>query len=240
MADYKVVDSAQLDADLKVVADAIREKGGTTEQLSFPQGMKQAVEAIQSGGGSGEEFVGVKYSNFDENGLPQVVDVSSLQEPPFVNPKYNMFYRFFQVVNGNLGNGWYVKMTDVYLPNWVIVFSQEMFANCASLKNVYGDFSRVNTISPNAFQNCTSLKNIPYLPNLTEIGASFNKCTGLEKVCIYNKLNSFHASAFINCTNIKDIYVPWAEGEVANSPWGASNATIHYNTTYDENHNPIV
>lgn len=53
MADYKVVDSAQLDADLKVVADAIREKGGITEQLSFPHGMKQVVEAIQSGGGVG-------------------------------------------------------------------------------------------------------------------------------------------------------------------------------------------
>lgn len=37
-----------------------------------------------------------------------------------------------------------------------------------------------------------------------------------------------------------DIYVPWAEGEVANAPWGATKATIHYNTTYDENDNPIV
>lgn len=53
MADYKVVDATQLDADLTIVADAIRSKGGTTEQLSFPQGMKQAVEAIQSGGGNG-------------------------------------------------------------------------------------------------------------------------------------------------------------------------------------------
>lgn len=29
---------------------------------------------------------------------------------------------------------------------------------------------------------------------------------------------------------ITDIYVPWAEGAVANAPWGATNATIHYNT----------
>jgi hypothetical protein len=28
-----------------------------------------------------------------------------------------------------------------------------------------------------------------------------------------------------------DLYVPWAEGEVANAPWGAKNATIHYGTT---------
>lgn len=52
MADYKVVDADQLDADLKVVADAIRRKGGTTEDLEFPYEMESAVDAIQSGGGT--------------------------------------------------------------------------------------------------------------------------------------------------------------------------------------------
>lgn len=45
---------------------------------------------------------------------------------------------------------------------------------------------------------------------------------------------------FRNNNKLMNIYVPWSEGEVANAPWGATNATIHYNTTYDENHNPIV
>lgn len=48
MADYKVVDAEQLDADLKVVADAIREKGGTSEQLEFPNGMADAVRNLVS------------------------------------------------------------------------------------------------------------------------------------------------------------------------------------------------
>lgn len=52
MADYRVIDAEQLNADLTIVADAIRAKGGTTEQLPFPLGMKSAVEAIQSGGSS--------------------------------------------------------------------------------------------------------------------------------------------------------------------------------------------
>lgn len=43
----KAVDSAQLDADLESVADAIRAKGGTTSQLSFPAGFVDAVEALQ-------------------------------------------------------------------------------------------------------------------------------------------------------------------------------------------------
>lgn len=38
-------------ASLTEVADAIREKGGTTAPLSFPAGMAKAVRNIQSGGG---------------------------------------------------------------------------------------------------------------------------------------------------------------------------------------------
>lgn len=49
MANYKVVDIDQLESDLTTVADAIREKGGTSESLAFPTGMKNAVEAIKEG-----------------------------------------------------------------------------------------------------------------------------------------------------------------------------------------------
>ena len=50
MALDKVIDSAVLDAGLTSVADAIRAKGGTSEQLAFPNGFVSAVEGIQSGG----------------------------------------------------------------------------------------------------------------------------------------------------------------------------------------------
>ena len=50
MAYDKVIDSAQLEADLTTVADAIRAKGGTTEKLDFPGEYVTAVEAIESGG----------------------------------------------------------------------------------------------------------------------------------------------------------------------------------------------
>lgn len=36
---------------ITAVADAIREKGGTTAPLSFPAGMASAIRNIQSGGG---------------------------------------------------------------------------------------------------------------------------------------------------------------------------------------------
>lgn len=50
MAYDKAVDSTQLDADLTTVADAIRAKGGTTDNLLFPSGFASAINAISSGG----------------------------------------------------------------------------------------------------------------------------------------------------------------------------------------------
>lgn len=55
MALDKLVDSAQLDSDLASVADAIRNKGGTSAQLAFPAGFVSAVEAIETGGSSVDE-----------------------------------------------------------------------------------------------------------------------------------------------------------------------------------------
>ena len=49
MPNYKVVNSDQLDSDITVVADAIREKSGTSGKMAFPNGMADAVRNISSG-----------------------------------------------------------------------------------------------------------------------------------------------------------------------------------------------
>lgn len=68
------------------------------------------------------------------------------------------------------------------------------------------------TISSDAFMACYTLKTVTF-----ESGDL--------------KPKSIHSNAFRYCSNIKTINVPWAEGEVANAPWGATNATINYNYT---------
>lgn len=47
------IDSTEFDSKLTTVADAIRTAGGTTEPMSFPSGMVEAITAIQAGGGGG-------------------------------------------------------------------------------------------------------------------------------------------------------------------------------------------
>lgn len=48
------------------------------------------------------------------------------------------------------------------------------------------------------------------------------------------------SSAIFLCDALTDIYVSWPENAVASAPWGATNATIHYNTQFDANGDPIV
>jgi hypothetical protein len=54
-----------------------------------------------------------------------------------------------------------------------------------------------------------------------------------ETVTFKGTPNSISSSAFglNHNSRIKTINVPWSEGEVANAPWGATNATINYNYT---------
>lgn len=49
MAVDKAIDSTAFDSKLKAVADAIRSAGGTTEPMSFPSGMVEAVSALTGG-----------------------------------------------------------------------------------------------------------------------------------------------------------------------------------------------
>lgn len=46
MANWKKVDADQLDADMTTVANAIRNRAGTTEQMEFPGGFVSAVESV--------------------------------------------------------------------------------------------------------------------------------------------------------------------------------------------------
>ena len=208
--------------------------------------LTEAVQALKNGygntteGGSGgsESFVGVKYSDVDsETKLPTVADARSLDGNELNSDR--MCYGLFWNYGRNLNGGFNVSLTDIYIPSECTNLSMT-FVNCVSLKRIHGNLENVNTIAT-TFDGCEAIEEIPYMPNLTSIGSnSFRNCISLTSIKFYKKPTSFNANAFTGCTNLTDIYVPWAEGEVANAPWGAPNATIHYNTTYDENHNPIV
>lgn len=83
-----------------------------------------------------------------------------------------------------------------------------------------------------AFEFCINLALTSLSKSLTSIGAgAFSSCTSLTSITFKGTPTTIASDAFDGCTNLTDIKVPWAEGAVANAPWGATNATITYNYT---------
>lgn len=267
MAFDKVVDSAKLDSGLTSIADSIRAKSKTTESLTFPEGFKSAVDSIKNVGIILSDFTHLKDGNIISNmyPLPTVADMRSLPYNYSDNWNYeNMFNYSFWNCSRSAKNGYYTELHTIYLPDWITGFGQNMFQYCGNLVNLIGDLSNVIRVYSQAFFGCASLPELPYMPNLTRIDNQacknckaftklvlppkltyfeqnvFWQCTGLTEVTFQCIPTTLPGNVFNECTNLTDIYCPWAEGEVANAPWGATNATIHYNTQFDENGNPIT
>ena len=93
------------------------------------------------------------------------------------------------------------------LPPGVMTIGSAAFNECEGLTTLtMGQF--VKTIAQNAFLNCKGLTSVTINSTVTP---------------------SIASGAFYGCKNLKTINAYWAEGAVANAPWGATNATINYN-----------
>ena len=101
------------------------------------------------------------------------------------------------------------------------------------------DFSSLEIIGNATFADDVSLPNEIVMPNVKKIGSNaFIRLNGSRTYKFGKKATSIASNAF-SLAGATDIYVPWSQGEVANAPWGATNATIHYDTVYDEEWNVI-
>ena len=96
------------------------------------------------------------------------------------------------------------------------------------------------TVGVDIFDSCKNLTSVKYT-RATSIGIDQLYNTSSVTTVIINSTPTWiHGRAFRSSSALTDIYVPWAEGEVGNAPWGATNATIHYNTAFDTNGDPII
>ena len=134
----------------------------------------------------------------------------------------------------NIGNYAFNNSSNLVLtslPNSITFIGSFAFSGCDNLA-LTSLPEGLNNISHNAFNGCTKLA-LTSLPN-SIVGIwenAFAYCTGLTTITFKTKPIVISDSAFYGCTNLTNIYVPWAEGAVGGAPWGATNATIHYNTT---------
>ena len=90
----------------------------------------------------------------------------------------------------------------------------------------------LTTIGSSAFDQCMSITLTKLPANIQQIDSrAFSYCSKLTNITFEGKPTSIANDVFSNCSKLTVINVPWAEGEVANAPWGATNATINYNYT---------
>lgn len=146
------------------------------------------------------------------------------------------------VGNGTIGDYAFKNCTSIGKVYFITagVIGTSAFEGCTNLaiSEYFGKEISATTINNNAFKDCTSLTEIVIGSNVNALksfkfpaGGAFYNCTGLTSVTFKGKPTTIGSGVFRGCTNLTDIYVSWAEGEVANAPFGATNATIHYNYT---------
>lgn len=234
MAYDKVVDSTVLENGLSSIADAIREKGNLVDPLmsplTFPSGFVSAIEGL-SGGGATEPYIEETY---DANG--KLIDavmhghtkvrqwcffmsnLVSIQLPPTVT----------SIEEGAFNNC--LSLQPIQLPDAITEIGNSAFALCTNLTAIQYPSSLI-TIGSSAFEYC-GFTSLQFPAGLQTIKArAFSANNVLTTVTFQGTPTSIASSAFSSCGKLTTINVPWAEGAVANAPWGATNATINYNYT---------
>ena len=131
------------------------------------------------------------------------------------------------------GNAFYscTSLALTSLPEGLTRMGNSAFSGCTNLA-LTSLPEGLTKIDGNVFYSCKNLAITSLPESLISIGNyAFYSCTSLTSITFKGTPSSIMSSAFNGCTNLTDIKVPWAEGAVANAPWGATNATITYNYT---------
>ena len=160
--------------ELTSIADAIREKGGTSAPLEYPEEYVSAIEAISGGGG------GITADDIAMRTISGVVSGSA----SFI--KAYAFYQCFSLTAASfpactsIGNYAFDdcrSLTTVSFPACTSM-SFSAFANCRSLTTV--SFPACTSIGAYAFAFCRSLTTVSF-PTCTSIGSyAFSRCYLLE------------------------------------------------------------
>ena len=116
------------------------------------------------------------------------------------------------------------------IPSNVTSIGGTAFTNCRSLTSIVIP-SSVTSIASYAFNVCGSLTSVTIPYGVMSIGdRAFNLCSRLPSVIIPSSVTKIASDTFHGCSSLTDIYCGFAEGVVSGAPWGADNATIHYNS----------
>lgn len=183
MALDKLVDSAQLDADLTSVADAIRTKGGTSAQLAFPAGFVSAVQAIPTGGGGGLSLDDAMQNKF---GSGKIEFASATYIPPYGCAREDAHYDS--------------TITEISAP-LVTAVGTYAFYNLRAVTHI--SLPLAKTFGGYAFYRCYRLAAIA-LPACTTV-TNYTFAQALVTEADFTALTNIPANAFRDGTNLSTL-----------------------------------
>ena len=205
------------------ICDAVKQVEGTTEPISFND-VPVRISAIQKA--KPEQ---IKTIEITENGTyPITPDAGHTLIGVEVTANNPYQDKWDQIINRTITQITAEDLADVTkITNYV-------FAGCLNLKTCAMP-AHLTSIGTRAFYGCSNLGagglSLSIPAGVTSIGEhAFGYCGSLTTIRFKGTPSSIAANVFTSSAGITHIYVPWAKNAVANAPWGAANATIHYNT----------
>ena len=195
--------------DLTAVADAIRAKGGTDAQLTFPDGFVGAVQAIPTGATITD---GIVVKERDADGYATVVDFYGHQ---ICIEQFGCQYE---------ADNPFRRLAKVNAKQTITAIGPRAFHNNVSLQELTGvDFGAITSIGERAFFNAQSLALgdvdlalVTAYPN----DGIFQNCGGITKLTVHADGN-IHYSLCNKCSSLTDIVidgsVAFTEGSTASS-----------------------
>lgn len=164
--------------DLTAIADAVREKKGTTNPILF--------EDI------GKEIANIQDDFFEKYMARSFVTFESDTEYPI---RYGMFRNCKELISVDCPNVPLVeheafrfasKLQEVILPS-VTQLDPYAFASCTKLETL--NLPSIKLLRGNTLNQCTALEDFPYFGNLQEIGGyEFRQCPIKQKVWDFENL----------------------------------------------------
>lgn len=167
---------------LQDVADAIKEKKGTTEPINA-QSFSEEIRNLPSGGEDDYSAkMMVEGDAFVPNQTESIVigkNITKLGGNCFMN---------------------YTKLVSCLLPEGLTTIDYNAFSGCSSLKNITLP-KTVKNVQNGIFKNCTSLESLTFPEDTASLGNTmFEGCTSLKKfVLLVNKvITLYSANSFLN------------------------------------------
>lgn len=235
------------ETNLTNIANAIREKTGKSDLIT-PPNMASEIESIEVGGGGDESDTIIDYITGETTEVKS--NIKTVRNRAFY---YGGLTKLELPLATTIGEEAFARssLTAISIPS-VKVIGKEAFDSCYDLViNKFPD--TVEELGASAFTNINTaslISNLPpnlkiiggnimsggkfanplVIPSTVEsIGAGAFSHSSITTITFKGKPNTIDVKACQYNSKLTTINVPWAEGEVANAPWGATNATINYN-----------